>query len=240
MRSTWLFTAAAMALLTTSGSVLAADVAIRKAPPPLPIPVYNWTGFYIGGNLGGAWSNGTLTDEFTGVSISGNNNSGFIGGGQIGYNWQVSPNFVLGLECMFDGTSNNDSSNQVTVLDHVISGNAHTNWVSTLAARFGYASNNWLFYGKAGGGWVENHLTVTDLTTGASVSASNTRGGWTVGAGIEYGLTPNWTMKAEWDFIGLNNWTTSADPIFAPAVVGDRFTLHRDINMFTVGVNYKF
>jgi len=239
MKRTWLSSAAVMALLTTSGSVFAADMAIRKAPPPLPIPIYNWTGFYIGGNLGGAWSNGTLTDNFTGAGISGNNNSGFIGGGQIGYNWQVSPNFVLGVEGMFDGASFNSSNNQVVVLGDTIHADLHTDWVSTLAARFGYAANNWLFYGKAGGGWVQNSATVSDLTRGTSVSVSNTNSGWLVGAGIEYGLTSNWTMKAEWDFLRLNSFTNNAD-FLGPAFVGDRFSLQRDINMFTVGVNYKF
>src|SRR5215471_10604661 len=86
----------AAALLLLSSSAFAADLPIRKAPPPLPIPVYNWTGFYIGGNLGGAWEDTTLTDSHFGVSFS-NNRSGFIGGGQIGYNWQVSPQFVLGV-----------------------------------------------------------------------------------------------------------------------------------------------
>src|SRR6516162_1152408 len=165
MKGTWGSSVAAF-LVIASSDAFAADLPVRKAPPPPPpviVPVYNWTGFYIGGNLGGAWASGTLTDNFTGASLTGNN-SGFIGGGQIGYNWQVSPQFVLGVEWMFDGTSISNSGRQVTVAvptdlvfpTHVLQGSAHTNWVSTLAARFGYAANNWLFYGKAGGGWAEN------------------------------------------------------------------------------------
>jgi opacity protein-like surface antigen len=98
----------------------------------------------------------------------------------------------------------------------------------------GYATN-WLYYGKAGGGWVRNGASVTDLTTGASVSNSNTRSGWLLGAGIEYGVTPNWTMKFEYDYLGLSNWTSSS-----PLFVGDTVTLSRQINTFTVGMNYKF
>ena len=88
---------------------------------------------------------------------------------------------------------------------------------------------------KVGGGWVRNSATVTDLTTGASVSSSATNNGWMLGAGIEYGITPNWTVKLEYDYLGLRNWTRSS-----PLFVGDTVILSRQINMFTVGKNYKF
>jgi outer membrane immunogenic protein len=246
MKGIWRSSVAAVLVMASSGA-FAADMPVKAPPPMLPLPVYNWTGFYIGGNLGGAWTSGTLTDNFTGASLTGNN-SGFIGGGQIGYNWQVSPQFVLGVEWMFDGTSISNSGRQVTVAvptdlvfpTHVLQGSAHTNWVSTLAARFGYAANNWLFYGKAGGGWAENSATVTDLTTGLSVSGSKTNSGWLVGAGIEYGLTPNWTWKFEYDYLGLSNWNNNASTLFPVLFPGDRLTWKREINMFTTGVNYKF
>src|SRR5215472_13057970 len=106
MKGTWGSSIAAFSVITSSGA-FAADMLVRKAPPappPVIVPLYNWTGFYIGGNLGGAWTSGTLTDNFTGARFTGNH-SGFIGGGQIGYNWQVAPLFVLGVEGMFDGAS---------------------------------------------------------------------------------------------------------------------------------------
>ena len=237
MKGTWGSSVAAF-LVIASSDAFAADLPVRKAPPPPPpviVPVYNWTGFYIGGNLGGAWASGTLTDNFTGARFTGNH-SGFIGGGQIGYNWQVAPQFVLGVEGMFDGTSISKSSNRVTAINgDILQGSVHTNWLTTVAGRFGYAANNWLFYGKGGGGWVENSATVTDVTTGISFTNSNTNSGWLAGAGIEYGLTPNWTMKVEYDHLGLSNWTR-ASPLF----VGDTITLSRQINMVTFGVNYKF
>ena len=237
MKGTWGSSVAAF-LVIASSSAFGADLLVRKAPPPPPpviVSVYNWTGFYIGGNLGGAWASGTLTDNFTGARFTGNH-SGFIGGGQIGYNWQVAPQFVLGVEGMFDGTSISKSRNRVTAITgDILQGSVHTNWLTTVAGRFGYAANNWLFYGKGGGGWVENSATVTDVTTGISFTNSNTNSGWLAGAGIEYGLTPNWTMKVEYDHLGLSNWTR-ASPLF----VGDTITLSRQINMVTFGVNYKF
>jgi outer membrane immunogenic protein len=225
-------------LVAASSSAFAADIAIRKAPPAPPapyLPVYNWTGFYIGGNLGGVWESGTLTDSFGPTSFS-NSRSGFIGGGQIGYNWQVAPQFVLGVEWMFDGTDLRSDSGPVTVGGEFLSASEHVNWLTTVAARFGYAANNWLFYGKAGGGWVHDTATVTDVigANAFSASISDTRGGWLVGAGIEYGFTPNWTMRVEYDHLGLGD-VTSAGPI-----VGDTLTLSRHFDMVTVGLNYKF
>ncbi len=196
------------------------------APLPPP-PVFNWTGFYIGGNLGGGWASGTLSDSFTGASISASK-SGFIGGGQLGGNYQIGA-FVLGAEWDFDWTSLNGSGSAAGV-----SLSANTNWVTTLAGRFGVAVNNWLIYGKAGGGWVNNSATLT--AAGGSITGSNTNAGWLAGGGVEYGLTPNWTIKAEYDYLGLNAWTLN--PTFI--AVGDRFSVNRQINMFTVGFNYKF
>jgi outer membrane immunogenic protein len=237
MRTTWLSAGAVIALLAASPAAFAADLG-RPAPPPLAPIFYNWTGFYIGANIGGAWASGTLTDTLTGASFSGNH-SGVIGGGTAGYNWQISPNFVFGIEGTFDGTSIGKTSNTVGVtingIPSVIQGSAGTNWISTLAARFGVAQNNWLFYGKAGGGWADNTASLTNLTTGGSVSVSNTTSGWLVGAGIEYGVTPNWTVKAEYDYLGLSHWTASS-----PFLLADSINVARQINMFTVGANFKF
>ena len=111
MRKSLLLGVCASALL--AGSALAADLPARARPAPVaPIPVFSWTGFYIGANIGGAWSNSTLTDNVTGASFS-TNNSGFIGGGQFGYNWQFNNNWVLGIEGDIDGTTISKTSNAV-------------------------------------------------------------------------------------------------------------------------------
>jgi outer membrane immunogenic protein len=126
-----------------------------------------------------------LSDSFTGGSVSASS-SGVIGGGQFGYNFQ-NGNFVFGAELVFDGTSL-DASGSAGPL----SATAKTNWVTTLAARFGWTtSNNWLWYGKAGGGWANNDVTVTNFFNGTQVTRSNTNSGWLLGVGIEYELTQN-------------------------------------------------
>jgi outer membrane immunogenic protein len=228
----------AVALFTASLAAFAADV---DRPAPMTMPIYNWTAFYIGANIGGAWASGTLTDNLTGVSFPGNH-SAAMGGGTAGYNWQVSPNFVLGIEGTFDGTTVGNSgitSSTAVIPIHgiptVIQGSVGTDWIATLAARFGIAQNNTLYYAKAGGGWADNSASVTNILTGAPVSTSSTTSGWLVGGGIEYGVTPNWTIKAEYDYLGLSNWTNSG-----PLLPGDTFTISRRINMFMIGANYKF
>src|SRR5262249_12240775 len=102
------------ALLATSMAANAADVRTRPAPyaPPPPVyapPPFSWTGFYLGGNIGGAWAHRDVTDTFfLGDFGNGNNNGVFIGGGQVGYNWQVGY-AVLGIEADFDGAANNNN-----------------------------------------------------------------------------------------------------------------------------------
>ncbi len=208
----------------------------------MPIPFYyNWTGFYIGGNLGGAWENTTFDDTFDslhGVNFS-NTRSGFIAGGQIGYNWQLSPVFVIGVEWMFDGTSISSNTDTIVIDGDAFSASSRVDWVTTLAARFGWAANNWLFYGKAGAGWVHDSATLTVVTPSNvfSADASDTTSGWMVGAGIEYGFTPNWTARLEWDHIGLGDVT---HPGFVTLSPFDTITVSRQFDLLTLGLNYKF
>ena len=202
------------------GSALAADLR-RPAytPPPPPPPVYSSTGFYIGGNLGGAWARGSVNDSLFGLSAS-SDRSGFIGGGQLGVNYQFS-NIVLGAECGLRlDIARRDREWPFCSGPRNSQGSANTRWISTLAARFGVVLNNGvLLYGKAGGGWVDNNATITNLNTGASISASNRNSGWVVGAGVEWAIAGNWSAKLEYDFLKLDDLTFGPGPFR-----GDTFT----------------
>jgi outer membrane immunogenic protein len=224
-----LFTGVMLAVVTAASAAGAADISVRPPPAFLP-PPFTWTGFYVGANLGGGWASSTLSDSFTGANI-GTSSSGIVGGGQLGYNYQIG-NFVLGAEWTFDGTSLN-ASRTVGALQ----GSADTNWMTTVAARFGIAANNWLFYGKAGGGWANNSATLTNLNNGFQISSSNTNGGWLVGGGLEYAFAPQWSTKLEYNYLGLNSWNVNST-LFAPNA--DRFSVSRNIQTLTVGVNYRF
>ena len=218
-----------------------------KAPPVVPVAplAYSWTGFYIGGNIGGAWAgNSGWTDSISGLAWNNGNNGTFIGGGQIGFNYQFG-NFVLGVEADADWAANNSNNAVGVVVPAVgtiaISGNDR--WISTLAARFGVAFDQVLLYGKVGGGWVgADNFAITNVTTGTSIAGLNgsTNSGWLVGAGLEWGFAPSWSVKFEYDYLGLNSRTLTV-PLGSPFLAGDVFTTgNRNIQMAKVGVNYLF
>jgi outer membrane immunogenic protein len=240
---------ASAAMLLSPLAAHSADLAV-KAPPPPPVPVFSWTGFYIGANIGGAWANNNWRDTRFLTNFNNNGNNGvFIGGGQIGGNYQIG-SFVIGGEWDFDWAGNNNNNNNGIVIPavgtFVVTNN--NRWITTVAARFGYAIDHWLLYGKVGGGWVGNsNLTVTNVTTGLSLTCGtfltncgNNTGGWLVGAGAEYAFTNNWTVKFEYDYLGLGN-RTFVVPATAPFLAGDTFTSNnRNVQMVKVGVNYLF
>jgi outer membrane immunogenic protein len=225
---------------------LAAD--LPPAPPRVPaayvpavLPAYNWTGFYIGGNLGAAWTQINVTDS-NGNSWSNSQQAVFMGGGQVGANYQINW-LVVGVEAAFDWLANNhNSNNAVSTPVGAFQLSANDRWITTLAARVGVAADNWLFYAKGGGGWVGvNNPTLTNVSTGNSLSLSNSNSttGWLAGAGVEWGFAPNWTAKLEYDFLGLNDSSFTV-PVGSP-LVGDVITTHDNhVQMLTLGINYLF
>jgi outer membrane immunogenic protein len=237
------------------GTTLAANAAdLPPAPPMAPrapvayipaAPMFSWTGFYIGGNLGAGWGQGNVVDSLFGVNFTNGNQVSFVGGGQVGGNYQIG-SFVIGAEADFDWFANNNNSGNGTTVSiagvpTVLRVSANDRWETTLAARFGYAWDRALFYGKVGGGWVgAGNFAVTNVGTGASVAVSNgnTNVGWLVGAGFEYAFTQNWTAKLEYDYLALNNASYN---VTVPGVGVDTFTNGgRNVQTFTVGVNYLF
>jgi outer membrane immunogenic protein len=236
MRNFLSATAAVSAVLTMSIGANAADLPPRPAPAPVYAPsTYSWSGFYVGGNIGGAWTHTTITDNITGASLDTQGLSGFIGGGQLGYNFQTANNFVLGVEWTFDWSSLERTSNAVATPRGSLQATFSTPWIASIAARFGYAWDRYLIYGKAGSGWVDNKLTISNLTNGLSASASNSNAGLLLGVGGEWAISPNWTVKIEYDHIGLGTWTSASSPI-----VGDTISAKRNVDMLIGGFNYKF
>jgi outer membrane immunogenic protein len=241
---------ASAAMLLSPLAAHSADVAVN-APPP--VPVFSWTGFYIGPNVGGAWTNNRFTDTLFLTNFSNNNKGVFIGGGQIGGNYQIGQ-FVIGGEWDFDWAANNSAGVVIPGVGNIVVAN-NNRWITTVAARFGWAIDHGLVYGKAGGGWVGNEdQTLTNLTTGVSFTCGSARAlftsftscgnnntvGWLVGAGFEYAFTNNWTVKFEYDYLGLGSRTFFI-PATAPLLAGDTFTSNtRNLQMVKVGVNYLF
>lgn len=234
-----------LALFAAPNAASAADMPLPiKVPTAYAAPVFNWTGFYVGGNLGAAWTHHDWTDTL-GVSFpDGNTNGAFIGGGQIGFNYEFD-NFVSGVEADFDWDSNSNSSTGVLIplLNQTIQVTSNDRWITTLAARFGVAWDRALFYGKGGGGWVgTSGSTITNLTTGQSISGSgsNTATGWLLGGGVEWAFWSNFTVKFEYDYMRVGG-RTFALPGGSAFLGNDNFTTGDfAIQTAKVGVNYLF
>lgn len=218
---------------------LAADMAapVYKAPPP-PAPVYSWTGFYIGLNAGYSFdgSTGAHISGFTDPSgfgfgpptnaiangatpITSYQTKGFLGGGQLGYNWQVAPAWVVGLETDFMGGSVKGSETVSAMppccVLNVTSITEKLDWLGTTRAKLGYAAGPVLFYGTGGVayGKVENSLGLT-LPTNTPPSTffganSSVQGGWAAGGGIEYGWQ-HWLARIEYLHYDLGSHTVTA------------------------------
>jgi opacity protein-like surface antigen len=218
-----LFLASVTVVGLFGASVLASDLP-TKAPikkAPIAAPSYVWSGFYVGANFGGGWTNGSL-------NIPGNNFydgvTEFIGGVQAGYNYQAG-HFLFGVEGDFDGASFNHPSLPIATL-----GSVSNHWINTVGARVGIVNDRWLVFAKLGAGWVGSDAIV-NVPGSPSWSGSNINGGWLVGGGIEYGFKPHWTVKLEYDYLALSKWTSAT----VPAV-----SLNHDLQMVKAGINYKF
>jgi outer membrane immunogenic protein len=226
--------------ITTVMLLGAAQAADLKAPaykaPQAPVAYYNWSGFYIGGHVGGVW--GDKDWLFTGpLTTTSHNVSGFLGGGQVGFNWQVGQ-VVLGVEGQFSWTNADGES---ICPNPAARCQTELESITTVAGRLGYAWGPTLLYAKGGGAWVrEEHFVrfpannLLDETSG-----SYTRSGWMVGAGIEYGFAPNWSAKVEYNFLSLNSEDLTFRRIATGAFV-ENARIDQDLHIVKFGINYRF
>jgi outer membrane immunogenic protein len=237
----------ATAIAAVSFPVSAADLPRRmatKAPPPLPA-AYNWTGFYVGLNAGGSWGrqDNSLVSIATGGTVLSNSDriDGFIGGGQIGYNWQTGQ-WVLGIEADFQGSAQKgDGSFFIPGVVGAVAATSASyedklNWFGTVRGRVGWAFDRWMPY--ITGGYAYGHGEFNgSATTGAvttSASGSQNYSGWTVGGGVEWAFYNNWSAKLEYLYIDFGDGPAVAtSPTFS--FVSGRLT----DNIVRVGLNYK-
>ena len=176
-----IFLAATLAAVATTGATRAADIYGPRpyAAPPVAYIAQNWSGAYIGGNIG---------YQFGRTSIFTMEPSGLMGGVQAGYNWQFGQ-FVVGGETDF----------QFSAAEETFAPYKFSNpWFGTARARLGYALNNILFYGTGGLAYGKGKLDYF------GVNEEHTLGGWTIGAGLEVGLTPHVSVRAEYLFVDLS------------------------------------
>jgi outer membrane immunogenic protein len=230
-----------LGLVAMAAPALAADLPV-KAPPPLVVPMYNWSGFYIGGN-GGWGRSDDCWDVFPaggGILIDGcRDRSGGVIGGQIGYRWQLPNNhFVLGLEAQGDWADLNQS--RVSFLDPALTFGTKLDGLGLFTGQFGFAADTWLWYVKGGAAVTSNTFSVSSTVGGIGLaSASSTRWGGALGTGFEYGFAPNWSVGLEYDHLFMGG----ADYSFLvanPLLTGAASRITQDVDMVTVRLNYRF
>jgi outer membrane immunogenic protein len=239
--------------LAASSAAMAADIPPPPPPPRAPaayIPVappYNWSGFYIGGNLGAAWNSGGSVSDTFGSTFSGSGQTTkFTAGGQVGVNYEFWGGVVVGAEAMFNWLPN--TTNTISAIEGpggpapgtTASATLNSRWLTTATGKLGYAWNTVLLYGKAGGAWVgadNPNLTVGGFPATLTSSTTNNFG-WTAGLGVEWAFSGNWSARVEYDFIGLQNRSIT---VASTAFAGDTINFNnRNISLLTVGFNYRF
>ena len=266
MRSAFL-ASVSLAALAVASAAWAADAPplVRKAPPPVAPSAYSWTGLYFGVHAGGVSLNDNwfypadalnsiaLAPVSTPLNVSsgGHTATGWLLGAQAGYNYQIK-NWVLGVEGEFSWTSLKASNRDPTYPTNINSTNA--DFLATFGGRVGYAWDRLLVFGKLGLGWVNDSFhdsAATVITSGAPPAPPTTlpagtylerskvnRFGLMTGLGAEYAVTPNWSVKAEYEHIDFGRQRTTFTPTAAGLSPFDE-DIRQRADLFKLGVNYK-
>jgi outer membrane immunogenic protein len=220
----------AAGLLALAGSIGAAEAADLSRPPPaMPtkapyfVPYYNWTGFYVGVNGGGAWGN----SAWSGLIPSSFTTSGGLLGGTVGYNWQFGQ-FVWGLEGDADWTDMRGTANIAACAGFVC--RTRNDWLSTARGRVGYAIDRFMPY--VTGGLAVGNIRATNPFGGVD----STNAGWTAGAGVEVAIAGPWTAKVEYLHVDLGNANCGLACGFP--VGGNTVSLTSEV--VRGGINYRF
>lgn len=241
-----LLSAVAFLAMTAASSAIAADLPTRalKAPPIAP-PPFSWTGCYIGAHLGGVVSEDRTT------SLQGKTDSfsatGFVGGGQVGCDYQFAQGWVVGAEgrAAWSSLQNSHAStvtNRVTLVTLPSQFTLTNDFLASATARLGYSfADRWLAFARGGAAWTrEKADDAFTLVSGRAVDpqVSLTRTGWTVGAGVEWAFAPHWSAGLEYSFydFGRQSSVLSDGSGVTVTFAGLRDTIHA----VTAGVNYHF
>jgi outer membrane immunogenic protein len=234
-----LLAAAAFSLMTAS--VFAADLGVPSAEPAH----FTWSGCYAGANVGGGRGQKDLTDTtgflaglnggVGGPGSTSANISGYLLGGQIGCDYQFPSDWVLGVEGYAAGGK---ISGNTAFIAPAGPGTFHvtTNFLTSGTARIGYAWGRWLPYMKGGVAWAGDNYSVIDAGGAYDAEATEDRFGWTAGAGIEWAMWNDWSVKLEYDYYGFGTrnvtFTDNVSSVIGPVQV------KQDIQVVMLGLNF--
>jgi outer membrane immunogenic protein len=230
------FLLAGAAVAALASGAQAADLGAPRGPIAAAVvaPAFNWSGFYLGAQIGGTWFNDrttefvTLGGAATGFS-QGFTASGVAGGIHAGFNYQMN-SFVVGLEADIEASS---ASGGYTLLN----GNGtrfRSNWQGSIRGRLGFAADRALFY--VTGGLALAEFRHGYFTPAVIETFSRTRAGWTLGAGVEYAFTPNWTARAEYRYTDYGSFSNNSLVAFP----GFTYQHNPKSHSVRLGVSYLF
>ncbi len=237
------FLLAPIGAIALAGSAFAAE---PLPPPPPPAPIFTWTGIYIGGQAGYAWDQDSVSAFFPGAGLSlipffgtvsfTDKPQGFIGGGHVGYNLQINQ-WVAGIEGTVDGTtiSRGDSIAPVARLQ------TRTPVQGSLGLRLGVAFDRVLLYARGGFAFagIQNFYT-TGIPFFIDEQVSRSRSGWTVGGGIQYAVTDNWSIRGEYRYSDFGHFIDYPFAVLVSPFGTLSVQHHLTQNQVQFGVSYKF
>jgi outer membrane immunogenic protein len=252
MRRLGLGLLATTALAACGAEALAADLGANQ-PYKAPAPVFSpWMGWYVGANVGGSWGRARSDFGFSSfdTSISASQSvtgAGVIGGGQLGYNWQLDPNWLIGIETDIQGSGQRASGARFDTVDiEGVNTNYETKieWFGTVRGRLGYVfdrrillyATGGLAYGRVSISGTSNS-TFLGTTLTSAFSNANVNAGWTLGAGVEgVAWDPRWTWKAEYLYLDLGTLDAAASSLLTTTNVSTKLTDH----IVRAGLNFHF
>ena len=225
-----------VALIALGATVpaLAADLGARPSYTKAPVyaqPIYNWTGFYIGGHVGGAFSS---DNNFNGLVTGNNNNGRFLGGVQAGADYQFAPNWVAGIEGQYSWLANNNNNGILFPGGFLYTNNQRA--IGSATARLGYTWGPGLLYVKGGYAFSDNNDSLTFLGAPFPFTLNDShRDGYTVGAGFEYMFAQNWSGKVEYQYYNFGS-----TQFVTPVVLAPFGSVRNDEHTIKAGINYRF
>ena len=240
-----LLSGAALLALAAGTPAFAADLALKAPAGIPPAPLFSWTGCFIGAHLGGVASEDSTTNMLG--HSAGFDSNGFVGGGQVGCDYQFAPGWVIGAEGRAAWTSLQDT--HASTVRNLLTGitlpsqfTMKNNFLASATARLGYSfADRWLVFVRGGAAWTNEKIDDAFVrSNGLAVDPSTTssRTGWTVGTGVDWAFAPHWSATLEYNYYDFGN-----DSAVLTDNVGTRvsiFSVKDKMHEVTVGVNYHF
>jgi outer membrane immunogenic protein len=233
-KTTALLKSCVMALMaaTLVGPAAAADMPVKAAPRAVAPAVYNWSGLYVGAHVGGGWSEKCFNQVSPAAPFSDtgcHDATGWLGGGQVGYNWQQA-NWLFGIEA--SGSALDFSGNHRPPVGSINDNLTVSSEISSLFLFTGRVGMTWsqaVAYVKGGAAWTREKYRFTEIAT---IETRQSRWGWTIGTGLEVGITPNWSVALEYNYVDFGDENTNLGN-------GQIIAVEQSMHLGTARLNYR-